>query len=256
MFSALTFNMQNGQVWNESQTDHGTIDLDATLTFLRSQDADIIFLQEVEQGFEGGRQIEPPPHYTKLQEGMAGYHSVFAYPIPNPMEIPFGLALAIFSKAPLTNFFREDLPPQGLPFEFDGKKRTPSHRLLIGAETEIEGRAVRLLNSHLQAFFMIGCSSNDFRLQRDLVEKQLLRAAALPTLLAGDFNCAPDETLLEQFGEAGFQTAQKEEVTWRRMPLVLDHIFFNASLRLESCVVVPTLASDHHAVRAEFSFVE
>jgi endonuclease/exonuclease/phosphatase (EEP) superfamily protein YafD len=35
----------------------------------------------------------------------------------------------------------------------------------------------------------------------------------------------------------------------------MDHLFYNAPLKLVSHAVIPTLASDHHAVLAEFSFV-
>ncbi len=254
MFSALTFNMQNGQVWNEGQPEAVLLDLSKTVEFLRAQNPDVIFLQEVEEGHEGGGQVEPPPNYSYLQKELSGYHSVFAYPEPNPLEIPFGLGLAIFSKFPLVNFFREDLPPLGASFEFGGKQRQPSPRLLIGAEADIDGQKVRLLNCHLQAFFMIGCSSDNYRGQRDIVEERLKSDAETPTLLAGDFNCAPTETLVQQFESAGFHPVQKEQITWRRMPFVLDHIFFNAPLRLERQEVIPTIASDHHAVRAEFSF--
>jgi len=38
------------------------------------------------------------------------------------------------------------------------------------------------------------------------------------------------------------------------MPFVLDHLFFNSSLRLVGHAVIPTPCSDHHAVRAEFAF--
>jgi endonuclease/exonuclease/phosphatase (EEP) superfamily protein YafD len=38
------------------------------------------------------------------------------------------------------------------------------------------------------------------------------------------------------------------------MPFVLDHLFFNSSLRVVSHAVIPTPCSDHHAVRAEFAF--
>lgn len=254
MFSTLTFNMQNGQLWDDASPDDTPVDLDASVAFIQEQDCDIVFLQEVECGFEGGGQIEPPPNYEFLRSRLAGYHSVFGYPLKNPLELPFGLGLAIFSKTPLRNFFRIDLPPADIRFEYAGIERRPSHRLLVAAETEIEGRAVRLINTHLQAFFMIKASSNDHREQRDLVEQELRRSVA-PTLLAGDFNSSPEETLLAQFGEAGFRSAQADQVTWKRMPFVVDHIFYNAPFRLESSRVVPTKASDHDAVRAEFSFV-
>lgn len=253
MFTALTFNMQNGQVWDEANPDAETLDLNQAIAFLQAQNADVLFLQEVERGFDGGRQIEPAPHYLALKQALPEYDSVFAYPLPNSMEIPFGLGLAIFSKTPLKNFFRRDLPPAEIEFEFGGRMRKPSHRLLIGAETEIEGRTVGLLNVHLQAFFMIGASSNEHRAQRDLVEAEL-RGVRGPALLGGDFNCVPGETLLEQFAGAGFRPVQNAEITWKRMPYVLDHIFYNDSLRLGKHGVVSTPASDHHVVRADFSF--
>jgi endonuclease/exonuclease/phosphatase (EEP) superfamily protein YafD len=74
----------------------------------------------------------------------------------------------------------------------------------------------------------------------------------VPTLLAGDFNCAPGEGLVEQFSAAGLRSAQDSEITWRRRPYVMDHLFYNAGLAAEQVEVLPTLASDHHAVRAEF----
>ena len=254
MFSALTFNMQNGQAWDEENPDDPTVDLDGTVTFLREQNADVIFLQEVEKGYEGGNQVDPPPNYTCLKEKLTGYDSVFGYPIANPLEIPFGLGLAIFSKTPLQNSYRVDLPPAEISFEYAGIKRQPSHRLLLGADTMIAGRSVRLLNTHLQAFFMIGATSNDYPGQRNVVEAELRKCAG-PTLLAGDFNSTPQESLVQQFADAGFQVSQNTEITWRRMPFVLDHIFHNEALKLERAQVLATLASDHHAIRSEFSFV-
>lgn len=252
-FSALTFNMQNGQPWDEADPDACAVDLEKTVDFLRSQDTDLIFLQEVERGFDGGAQIDPPPHFSHLRAQLNGYDAVFAYPLPNTKEIPFGLGLAIFSKSKLRDFQRIDLPAADISFEFDGATRSPSQRLLISASTVIAGREVRLLNTHLQAFFMIGASSADHRAQRDIVETAL-RAQTGPAILAGDLNSAPGEGVVEQFDAAGFRTAQNEEITWRRKPFVLDHLFFNAPLQLESHAVIPTLASDHHAVRAEFRF--
>ncbi len=254
MFSALTFNMQNGQVWDENDPDGSEVNFDRAIAFLREQDADVVFLQEVERGHEGGRQVEPPPHYTRLKAALPHYHSVFGYPVPNPLEIPFGLGLAILSKTPLTNFYRVDLPAADITFEYAGVSRTPSQRLLIGAEAELAGRRVRLLNTHLQAFFMIKGSSNDHLRQRTLVEAELRKCSG-PALLGGDFNSAPEETVVDQFAQAGFCASQCSEITWRRMPFVLDHIFYNGPLRLENCTVIPTEASDHHAVRSEFSFV-
>lgn len=253
MFTTLTLNIQNGLPWNEVAPDDGQIDLLKTADFLKGQDADVIFLQEVEMGHDGGAQIEPPPNFNSLRAALPGYDAVFGYPLKNDTELPFGLGLAIFSKTKLKNPMRMDLPAPDIDFEFDGTKRKPSSRLLLGATTVLGGREVRLMNTHLQAFFMIGASSTQHREQRDAVARALSETQG-PTLLAGDFNCMPEEGLIEQFEAIGFRPTQNCEVTWRRMPYVLDHIFYNAHLHLQRSKVVPTLASDHHAVRAEFQF--
>lgn len=253
IFSTLTFNMQNGQPWDEASPDERATHLDGTIDFLRTQDADVIFLQEVEEGHDGGRQVDPPPNYSVLREALKGYDSVFAYPLPNDTEIPFGLGLAIFSKSKLREFRRVDLPAAEIAFDYEGVPRRPSERLLIACTTVLGGRTVHLLNTHLQAFFMIHASSDEHPAQRNAVEAEL-RALSGPAVLAGDFNCAPQENLVGQFQAAGFHPVQTTEITWRRMPMVLDHIFHNAPLVPESHAVIPTAASDHHAVRAEFRF--
>jgi len=252
-FSTLTFNMQNGQPWDEAAPDAVHVDLEQTVNFLAGQETDVIFLQEVEQGIDGGDQIDPPPNYTHLRKHLKGYDSVFAYPEANETELPFGLGLAIFSKSKLRDFQARNLPAAGVDFEYGGVVRKPSQRLLLSTATVIQGREIRLLNTHLQAFFMIGSTSTEHPAQRDAVEAELRRQQG-PAILGGDLNCLPGEGVLEQFELAGFRTAQNQEITWRRMPYVLDHLLYNAQLRLESHSVIPTPASDHHAVRAEFSF--
>jgi endonuclease/exonuclease/phosphatase (EEP) superfamily protein YafD len=59
---------------------------------------------------------------------------------------------------------------------------------------------------------------------------------------------------VKQFENAGFRTAQNETITWRRMPFVTDHLFYNAALRLVSQRVEVTSTSDHHAVVADFDW--
>jgi endonuclease/exonuclease/phosphatase family metal-dependent hydrolase len=249
----MTFNMQFGQSWDAAGPDAAPIILEDTIAFLEEADADILFLQEVEQARPGGEQLWPPPNFMRLKAALHGYHSVFAYPKVNPDELPFGVALAIFAKTPLVDFRAQDLPPPAIEFDFEGRTVSPSHRQLISARTQIAGRYIRLFNTHLQAFFMIHGSSDEHREQRDLIEAAV-REAGEPVLLAGDFNCAPGEGLVEQFAGAGFRTAQNAEPTWRRRDYVMDHLFCNSGLKVDHAEVVPTLTSDHHAVRASFRF--
>jgi endonuclease/exonuclease/phosphatase family metal-dependent hydrolase len=253
-FSALTFNMQFGQAWDEDEPDKAPINLEDTIAFLEEANADVLFLQEVEQARAGGGQLWPPSNFMRLKAALHGYHSVFAYPKVNPDELPFGIALAIFAKTPLVDFQSHDLPPAPIEFEFEGKKVAPSHRQLISAKTQISGRTIQLLNTHLQAFFMINSTSDEYREQRDLIESAV-RDIEGPLLLAGDFNCAPEEGLVNQLRSAGLRTAQNTEPTWRRRPYAMDHLFYNSGLKVDHAEVVQTLCSDHHAVRGNFRLV-
>lgn len=254
-FRVLQFNMQFGQRWDAADPDGAPVDLAGTIAEIRRHDADIIHLQEVERARPGGTHPPVPPNYSRLKAELAGYHGTFSFPRPDPRELPFGIGLAIFSRWPLQPATCINLPSPPVEFDFFGEKKTPTDRLLITAEADVHGRRVRLMNTHLLAFFMLNASSEEHRAQRDLVEQELRRSAA-PTVLTGDFNVSRHESLVEQYARAGFRTAQSAEVTWRRRPYVLDHIFYNARLRCVDCRVAPTPASDHHALVADFEFAE
>ncbi len=52
--------MQNGQPWIENDPFPSVVDVDAVASFLKSLNANIICLQEVERGHDGGMQVDPP----------------------------------------------------------------------------------------------------------------------------------------------------------------------------------------------------
>ena len=250
-FKVLQFNMQYGQSWDDAYPDHAPVNLDLTMAEIRGHDADIVLLQEVEHAQPGGVQPDPPPNYTRLRAAFGDYDGFFVRRDADSRELPFGIGLAVFSKTPLRDTLRRDLPSPPVEFEFRGEKRTPTDRLLIGATTTIAGRELRIFNTHLLAFFMLESSSEEHIGQRELVLEQL-RASEGPTLLGGDFNVSKHESLVRQFAGAGFRTVQTAEVTWRRRPYVLDHIFYSRHLQPVRYAVKPTLASDHHMLVAEF----
>jgi len=256
MFKVMQFNMQFGQIWDETNAHDAPINLDLTIEEILKHDADIVILQEVEHAQRGGAQIEPPPNYTRLKAALKGYHGYFSYPKADPRELPFGIGLAIFSRTPLHDTFRYDLPSPTIEFEFEGEKTTPTDRLLIGAKTTLNGRELQLFNTHLLAYFMLNnSSSEDHPEQRQLVVEHLRRAKG-PTIIAGDFNVIDNDSLVRQFAEVGYKTVQKQEATWRHRPYVLDHIFYSEHLRPVNHRVKPTPASDHHILMAEFEFTK
>jgi len=245
--------MQFGQVWDQNDPDNAPVRLDETIAELRRHDADIINLQEVEHAKGGGHQVQPPPHYERLRAALPDYDSHFSYPRADPRELPFGIGLATFSKTPLRDQFHEDLPSPPLKFDFFGTPKTPTDRVLIGSRTTLAGRDLTILNTHLLAFFMLGSTSRDHLGQRNQVAARLRTAAAAgAAVLTGDFNVRDHEGLEAQFATDGFTTAEGKEITWRRQPYVLDHIFYNSPLRCVHREVIPTSASDHHVLIADF----
>lgn len=246
--------MQFGQIWDDTYPDRAPIRLEATLEEIHRHNADIILLQEVEQALPGGVQFQPPPNYTRLRDALAGYDSWFSYPKADPRELPFGIGLAIFSRTPLRDATRLDLPSPPIEFDFFGQKKTPTDRLLIGAKTAIEGRELQVFNTHLLAFFMLGSSSSSNPVQRNLVLNTVASSQG-PALLGGDFNVSKHESLIAQFAERGLKAVQDAEITWRRRPYVLDHIFHTPHLKCVDRKVQPTPASDHHVLVADFEFL-
>lgn len=253
-FKILQFNMQFGQTWCDADPDRAPVSLSQTIEEIRSHAPDVFLLQEVERAEPGGTQPPVPPNYSRLRAEFPDYDSYFSFPRADPRELPFGIGLAIFSRTPLRDNFRVDLPSPPVEFDFYGETKTPTDRLLIGATTTVGGHDLRILNTHLLALFMLRSSSEQHREQRDLVAAELRRSTGA-TVLGGDFNVSKHESLVDQFGECGFKTVQDREVTWRRRPYVLDHLFYNAPLRPVSYLVKPTEASDHHTLSAVFEFV-
>lgn len=254
-FRVLQFNIQFGQAWDEADPDHAPINLEATIAEIKRHDADIILLQEVEHALPGGQQQQPPPNYGLIKEALTGYHSWFSYPKADPRELPFGIGLAIFSRFALTRVMRCEIPSPEISFEFYGTKTTPTDRLMIGLQTEVDGHSLDVFNTHLLAFFMLGASSEGNSEQPGIVLNQL-RDSKKASIVSGDFNVSNHKSLTKQFSEAGLTTVQDQENTWRRRPYVLDHIFYNAQLRCVAHEVIATPTSDHHALVADFEFVD
>ncbi|MCB1122784.1 MAG: endonuclease, partial [Verrucomicrobiae bacterium] len=189
-FRLLQFNMQFGQVWDDSNPDNAPVRLDETVKTISLYDADLILLQEVEKAQPAGKQVQPPPNFSYLQKSLEGYESAFAYPPEDERELPFGIGLAIFSKYPILDTKTVTLPGAPIAFEFEGEKTSPTDRVLLSALVEIEGKSVHVLNTHLQAYFMINASGDDYPEQRNLVLEEAV-AAEGPMVMAVDFNFAP-----------------------------------------------------------------
>ncbi len=253
-FKVIQFNMQFGQTWRPTDSDRAPVDLDQAIAEIVSHDADIIMLQELERATPGLTQPILPPNYLRIKQALPGYDGYNEFPKTDERELPFGIGLAIFSKAPLRDHVRIEVPSPPVEFTFRGKKTTPTDRLLIGATTTMDGRDVRIMTTHLLAFFMLNSSSAQHPQQRQQMVELMLQQEG-PALLTGDFNVSKYDSLVQQFAVADCKTVQFAKATWRRRPFVLDHIFYNKHLRCISHDVKPTVASDHHVLVGEFEFI-
>lgn len=248
----LTLNMQNGQVWNADNPDGAPIDLDQTIAFLAQEDADIVFLQEVEFPPAELGDTHSHPNYDRLRHALGQYYGCFTYPAATRPHLPFGIGLAILSKLPLGNDFHVILPPADFTFQFQGNTWLPTERSILGASVELDGQTVTLLNTHLQAYFMIDASSDKYPAQRHILST-LVRGIHGPLVLAGDFNCTSQESTIDEIESLGLKSIQKDTVTWHRIPLVLDHIFYSSHFTPGSYRVIHADVSDHDALKAELS---
>ena len=255
-FKIIQFNMQFGQTWRETEPDRAPIDLDQTIAEIVSHEADLIVLQELERATPGGAPPLLSPNYLRIKQALAGYDGFSEFPKKDERELPFGIGLAIFSKAPLRDQVRVEVPSPQVEFTFRGNKTTPTDRVLIGATTTVDGRDLRVMTTHLLALFMLSASSEEQYPEQRRQVVELMRREKGPALLSGDFNVSRYDSLVQDFAVAGCQTVQFAKATWRRRPFVLDHIFYNKHLCCVSHEVKPTLSSDHHVLVAEFEFCD
>ncbi len=127
MFSTLTFNMQNGQLWDDASPDTTPVDLAASAAFIQEQDCDIVFFRKSSAALReaGKSSLRRTTNFfapgSRIRVG-------FRISVEKSAGIAFGLGLAIFSKTPLRNFSRIDLPPADIGLSMPGS--SAGHRIV------------------------------------------------------------------------------------------------------------------------------
>ncbi|MFC0673868.1 endonuclease/exonuclease/phosphatase family protein [Brachybacterium hainanense] len=172
----VTFNIHHGA------DAHDRLDLGAVIEVLRSADADVLALQEVDRFWARSDLADQP---TLIAEAL-GMHVAFAPALtlaPEPgSSAPREYGHALLSRAPLHEVARIPLPT-------DGPSSITEPRLVLRARIEIDGTSVAVGATHLDP------------LDSGLRERQARALLAAlpeqgPMILAGDLNSSPEDPAL------------------------------------------------------------
>jgi endonuclease/exonuclease/phosphatase family metal-dependent hydrolase len=207
--------------------------------FLRSLEPDIVCVQEVNTGppfRRGGGDLRC------LERGL-GMRAVFG---PAFGLRWWGFGNAVFTKLPVLLARNHTLPNERERLNrrvFGERRRALEVRILAGPET------ITVFCTHL------GLDSEDRMGSADRIVKQV-RSCNGPVVVTGDLNCVPEAPEFRSLLDAGslIDAGEGGEPTF---PAVLpqsriDYILHSEHVEIKSCRVVPSDASDHLPLVAEW----
>jgi endonuclease/exonuclease/phosphatase family metal-dependent hydrolase len=214
----MTYNIQSGF------SKDNRWDLEATARVIEQADPDIVFLQEVSRGWlvtTGNDQL----HWLSERLGMP-----YAW---GPASSDDLWGNAILSRYRLAG---------ERVVKYDMTHNLKRSALVVGVELG-DGRMLELIGTHLDNPGEAG------RARIGQVERLVgLLSAERPTIVAGDFNAAPDDLLIVELADVGLidsaPLAGADEPTsedGRR----IDYIFVTAQFEVLEGQVIDTDASDH-----------
>lgn len=223
----VTFNICHGK-----GTD-GKVSLNRTAGMLKSIDADVIALQEVDKRLSRSYFQDQ----TQVLAGHLGMDSAFA---PN-LHFLGGASYgnAVLSRYPILGQGNILLPGKG-------EQRGLQHCIL-----ELPGGdRISFFNTHL------GLSSED-RTQQIRRIVGALRKASHPVLLAGDFNCSPNAPELKELkNQVSYPVFPEIKTYPATMPLYpIDQIYVSKDWELVEMAAVPGDASDHLPLVCRLSLI-
>ncbi len=233
-FSVLTYNIHGGIGLD------GRLDLERIAHVVESSGADVVALQEVDRHLREQSRFEDQPGWLASRLGMHVAYAACVDGEPPHVGAPraqYGTAL--LSRAPLAGATTTLLPC------FAGSEQ----RGVLDATLELDGRAVRVLGTHLQW---------DDEAER-VVQAEAVVAALddRPTLLLGDLNTTPgspahaviEARLLDVWTQVG--RGDGHTFTAEGPPRRIDYVWVGRGIRALAARVVESPASDHAALLVE-----
>ena len=218
----------------------GLLDLGRIADVIEASGADVVALQEVDRFRREQSRFEDQPGVIAQRLGM---HHAYAANLddeparPGAPRAQYGTAL--LSRLPLESSSNTLLPC------FEGSEQ----RGLLEATVVVEGTPLRVLGTHLQ------WDSETERTQQ--AESIVAGLDDRPTVLLGDLNTTPGspayQCLAESLADAWTRAGEGDGHTFdaEPPPRRLDYVFVGAGVEVVSADVLPSVASDHSALRVE-----
>ena len=235
----LVFNIHAGKDAGGKPNLEGVADL------VRTTDADIVLLQEVDRGTgRSGKEDQLQRLADMLNEGgRKTYSSAFG----KSLDFDGGeYGIAALVRGTITNTRTEALPVQP-PQERSGGSHEPRAALIVTAATR--RGPITILNTHLDA-----SAGEHYRLQESARIVELTRAinTGESVIAGGDFNAEPGSQTHQQLLFAGLRDVwlpcgTGEGYTYPADKPVkrIDYLFLGGGLRCRSAQVIESRVSDH-----------
>jgi endonuclease/exonuclease/phosphatase family metal-dependent hydrolase len=234
----MTYNILHCQDYIRSRREgKDIIDYDLIADTIRSQNADIVVLNEV----RGSGDHPGYENQTRILAEKAGYpYYRFGEAIRLHSKLPFGNA--ILSRYPITAFEKIQIPDPEVKDE-DAYYET---RCVIKADIRIRGKELVVFGSHF------GLANSEKKNAVNTVIS-LLDRCSRPHVLMGDFNMEPDDRKLKPIYDRMTDTAVLFDKPKLSFPadnptVKIDYIFISKGIRAVYADIPDLSASDHRLV--------
>ncbi|OLO39179.1 hypothetical protein BTR23_08980 [Alkalihalophilus pseudofirmus] len=223
MITVTTYNMRYGRGLDNR------VDLGRTIDTLRSLDADIISLQEIERYSIRSKFQDQVRLIAEALEMNAAFYPSLSYP-----GIYYGNA--ILSRFPIKS-------TEKLPF----KNRREDRSAILSKIQLSNTQSIYVLNTHLGL-------NREERLQAIEMIHQKLKKIEGPILLKGDLNSLPKKQEYEIWNSYLSKSNEGKPIqTYSSRDWQIDYIFHSKEFVVNKTRVVQSEASDHYPVSAVLS---
>ena len=221
----------------------GADNLDRVAALVRSTDADIVLLQELDRGTRRSGGVDQPAELARRAER----HVVFGRSL-HYQGGEYGIGL--LSRWPFTDHAVVPLPVQP-PQQRAGGAYEP--RVALRAVIETPWGRLGVVNTHLDASAVDGYRRQEF--PTVLAVADTLRERGLPVLLGGDLNTEPSSDLHGLFKARGWRDAWAlcgvgDSLTYPASAGVkrIDYLYLGPAIDCREARVLRNDASDHSPV--------